>query len=73
MPTLEVMRERLELLASVESMSSLSGPDFDRWADTRLDRWITDWALRAGKERTARKLAETRGIEVRLKYYLTDA
>ena len=60
---MEVMRERLELLSSVESMPSLSGADFDRWADTRLDRWITDWALRAGKEKTARKLAEKKGIE----------
>ncbi|GJE85210.1 CTLH/CRA C-terminal to LisH motif domain-containing protein [Phanerochaete sordida] len=62
-PTLGVMRERLELLASVESMQSASSPEFDRWADTRLDRWLTDWALRSGKERTARKLAQARGIE----------
>lgn len=63
-PTLEVMRERLQLLSSVESMQSIAGPDFDRWADTRLDRWLTDWALRSGKERTAKKLAQARGIEV---------
>ncbi|KIP04735.1 hypothetical protein PHLGIDRAFT_109198 [Phlebiopsis gigantea 11061_1 CR5-6] len=62
-PTLEVMRERLQLLASVENMQSSNGPDFDRWADTRLDRWLTDWALRSGKEKTARKLAQARGIE----------
>ncbi|EKM57524.1 uncharacterized protein PHACADRAFT_251198 [Phanerochaete carnosa HHB-10118-sp] len=62
-PTLEVMRERLELLASVESVQSAASPEFDRWADTRLDRWLTDWALRSGKERTARKLAQARGIE----------
>ena len=59
------MRERLQLLASVENVQSSSGPDFDRWADTRLDRWLTDWALRSGKEKTARKLAQARGIEVR--------
>ena len=58
------MRERLQLLSSLESMQTASGPEFDRWADTRLDRWLTDWALRAGKERTARKLAQQRGIEV---------
>lgn len=62
-PTLAVMRERLELLASVESMQSVTSPEFDRWADTRLDRWLTDWALRSGKERTARKLAQARGVE----------
>lgn len=56
------MRERLQMLSSVELMSS-TGPDFDRWADTRLDRWLTDWALRSGKERTAKKLAQARGIE----------
>lgn len=60
------MRERLELLASVESMQSITSPEFDWWADTRLDRWLTDWALRSGKERTAKKVAQARGIEVRL-------
>lgn len=65
-PTQDVMRERLEHLAAVEAMSQ-SGPnsaEFNRWADTRLDRWLVDWALRNGKEKTARKLAEDKGIEV---------
>lgn len=67
------MRERVELLGSVESMPSISGADFDRWADTRLDRWLTDWALRSGKERTARKLARTRGIEVGLLVFMQNS
>lgn len=62
--TIEVMRERLQHLAAVETMQLSTGSEFDRWADTRLDRWLTDWALRSGKERTARKLAQSRGIEV---------
>ena len=62
------MRERLEHLAAVEAMS-LSGPnsaEFNRWADTRLDRWLVDWALRNGKEKTAMKLADDKGIKVYL-------
>lgn len=65
-PTQDVMRDRLNHLAAVETMNQ-SGPnsaEFTRWADTRLDRWLVDWALRNGKEKTARKVAEDKGIEV---------
>ncbi|KZT04505.1 uncharacterized protein LAESUDRAFT_727983 [Laetiporus sulphureus 93-53] len=62
-PTLGVMRERLQHLASVEGMQSTHDPAFDRWADTRLDRWLVDWSLRHGKEKTARMMAQERGIE----------
>ncbi|KAI0696838.1 CTLH/CRA C-terminal to lish motif domain-containing protein [Cytidiella melzeri] len=62
-PTLQVMRERLEHLASVENIPSVSSPEFARWADTRLDRWLIDWTLRHGKEKTARKIAAEKGIE----------
>ena len=59
------MRERLEHLAAVEAMSlSPNSAEFNRWADTRLDRWLVDWALRNGKEKTAMKLAEDKGIKV---------
>lgn len=59
------MRERLQHLGAVENMTS-NGPEFTRWADTRLDRWLVDWSLRNGKERTARKIAKEKNIEVRL-------
>ncbi|KAH7907290.1 CTLH/CRA C-terminal to lish motif domain-containing protein [Hygrophoropsis aurantiaca] len=62
-PTLDVTRERLHHLAAVEALHSASGPDFSRWADTRLDRWLVDWALRSGREKTARKLAQEKDIE----------
>ncbi|EMD35442.1 hypothetical protein CERSUDRAFT_116204 [Gelatoporia subvermispora B] len=62
-PTLGVMRERLEHLAQVESIQSTTEPEFARWADVRLDRWLVDWALRNGKEQTARTLAEHKGIQ----------
>ena len=61
-PTLTVLRERLEHLLALESMQSTNTPEFSRWADTRLDRWLVDWALRNRKERTARQIAQERGI-----------
>lgn len=45
-------------------MSGRDDVEFNRWADTRLDRWLVDWALRTGKEKTARQIAHDRGIEV---------
>ncbi|TFK34451.1 CTLH/CRA C-terminal to lish motif domain-containing protein [Crucibulum laeve] len=62
-PTLDVMRERLHHLSTVESIQTTSGSEFSRWADTRLDRWLVDWALRSGKEKTARRIAMDKGIE----------
>ncbi|EIW78394.1 hypothetical protein CONPUDRAFT_108277 [Coniophora puteana RWD-64-598 SS2] len=62
-PTIEVTRDRLNLVSAVENLPSTSDPEFSRWADVRLDRWLVDWALRNGKEQTARKLAEEKHIE----------
>jgi len=62
-PTLAVMKERSQHLATLEAIQSEVEPEFARWADTRLDRWLVDWALRSGKEKTARQLANERGIE----------
>lgn len=64
-PTLDVTHERLHHLALIETLPTTNCPDFSRWADTRLDRWLVDWTLRAGREKTARKLAQERSIEVR--------
>lgn len=64
-PTLQVIRERLQHLAAIEDVQSVLSPEFTRWADTRLDRWLIDWTLRHGKEKTARRIAAEKGIEVR--------
>ena len=63
-PTLNVMRERLQHLGAIEALESSNTPEFTRWADIRLDRWLVDWSLRNGKEKTARKIAAEQGIEV---------
>ncbi|TFK73498.1 hypothetical protein BDN72DRAFT_814449 [Pluteus cervinus] len=61
-PTQDVIRERLQHLSSMESVSSTSSPEFARWADTRLDRWLVDWCLRNGKENTAKKISKQKDI-----------
>ena len=63
-PTLNVVRERLQHLGAVEDIESSNAPEFTRWADVRLDRWLVDWCLRNGKEKTARMIAAQKGIEV---------
>lgn len=65
-PTQTVMRERLTHLSELENFHSRDDASFGRWADTRLDRWLVDWALRAGKDKTAKKIAREKGIEVRI-------
>ncbi|KIK20479.1 hypothetical protein PISMIDRAFT_657461 [Pisolithus microcarpus 441] len=62
-PTLDVIQERLHHLAALETLPNTNGADLSRWADTRLDRWLVDWALRGGRHQTARTLAQERGIE----------
>ncbi|KAI5122115.1 hypothetical protein M0805_002237 [Coniferiporia weirii] len=62
-PTHEVMRERFQHIADLESFQSRDDPGFDHWSDTRIDRWLVDWALRNGKEQTARKIADEKGIQ----------
>jgi len=62
-PIQSTIRKRLEDLAMVESLSSTDDPQFEPWAETRLDRWLVDWALRNGREETARKITEEKGIE----------
>jgi len=65
------MRERLQHLGLLENVQSTNSPEFARWADTRLDRWLVDWCLRNGKEKTARQIAREKDIEVRTQLPLT--
>lgn len=58
------MRERVNHLSCLDTAQSANDPEYTRWADARLDRWLVDWALRHGNEKTARKIAQERGIEV---------
>jgi macrophage erythroblast attacher len=64
-PTLDVMRERCKHLAIVEDIQSSKDSEYIRWVDNRLDRWIVDWVLRHGRERTARHISQEKSIEVR--------
>lgn len=70
MPTQTVMKERFDHVGELENFQSREDPEYSRWADTRLDRWIIDWALRNGKEKTARKIAAKKGIEVKILHIL---
>ncbi|EJC98292.1 uncharacterized protein FOMMEDRAFT_129613 [Fomitiporia mediterranea MF3/22] len=61
--TQHVMHERFVHISELEAFNTREDPAFSRWADTRIDRWLVDWALRNGKEQMARKVAEEKGIE----------
>jgi macrophage erythroblast attacher len=63
-PTLDVMRERCKHLAITEDIQSSKDPEYIRWVDTRLDRWIVDWVLHRGRDQTARHIAQEKDIEV---------
>ncbi|KAL0578139.1 GID complex subunit containing RING finger motif [Marasmius crinis-equi] len=63
-PTQDVIRERIQHLSSLESITHSTAPEFARWGDTRLDRWLVDWCLRHGKEETARRMAREKDIEM---------
>ncbi|TFK49073.1 hypothetical protein OE88DRAFT_1663441 [Heliocybe sulcata] len=62
-PTQEVMRQRLKYLAQVEAMQTTDDHEFSHWADVRLDRWLVDWSLRKGKDKTARSIAAEKDIQ----------
>lgn len=62
-PTQDVMRERLKYLGQVETMQSADGHEFAQWSDVRLDRWLVDWSLRRGREKSARKIAQEKEIQ----------
>ena len=58
------MRERCKHLAVIEDIQGSKDPEYMRWVDTRLDRWIVDWVLRHGRDQTARHIAREKSIEV---------
>ena len=64
--TLSVLKKRLDHLDVVENLTNQDTPEFDHWSDTRLDRWIADWALRTGKTETAKCIAHNKNIEARI-------
>ncbi|KAJ3738620.1 hypothetical protein DFH05DRAFT_1597578 [Lentinula detonsa] len=63
-PTRDVIRERLQHMATLENFNSTTDVKYTKWADQRLDRWLVDWCLRYGKEKTARRIAREKDIEV---------
>jgi macrophage erythroblast attacher len=59
------MRDRVGHLKEFETLDGPSNSSqYSNWADTRLDRWLVDWSLRNNKQKTARLLAQEKGIEV---------
>ncbi|TFL04711.1 CTLH/CRA C-terminal to lish motif domain-containing protein [Pterulicium gracile] len=61
----DTLRARYGHLAAAESFAqSESGQtQFSQWADTRSDRWLVDWMLRAGRETSAKAIASQKGIQ----------
>ena len=66
------MRHRFAHLNDLERLTSRDDPNFGRWADVRLDRWLVDWALRNGKINTARSISEEKGIGVSFLLHMTS-
>lgn len=58
------MKDRLQHIGIVENLELVEDPRYARWEETRLDRWLVDWLLRYGKEKTAVDIAQDKGIEV---------
>ncbi|KZS87276.1 hypothetical protein SISNIDRAFT_491234 [Sistotremastrum niveocremeum HHB9708] len=61
-PTLKVTKTRLDQLSLVEDMQTQDDPRYPKWADTRLNKWIVDWALRTGRIQTAEKLTQSQDL-----------
>jgi hypothetical protein len=60
-----VLQKRIDHISELEGFESIESAKYSEWTDTRLDRWLVDWALRTDKPETARSLAKAKGIEVR--------
>lgn len=65
------MKDRLRHIGIVENVELTGDPRYARWEETRLDRWLVDWLLRYGKEKTAVDIAHEKGIEVSSLFKLT--
>jgi macrophage erythroblast attacher len=63
-PTQVALRQRIQHIAALETMTGTDDPNLDPWSNTRLNRWLVDWALRNDREETAKQLAEASGIGV---------
>ena len=59
------MKDCLQHIGIVENLELADDPRYARWEDSRLDRWLVDWLLRCGMDKTAVDIAQERGIEVR--------
>jgi macrophage erythroblast attacher len=60
------MEERFKHLAAIETFGSDADPAVLAWCDTRLDRWLVDWSLRHGKEKTASSIVRAKNIQVKI-------
>ncbi|OLL23367.1 Protein fyv10, partial [Neolecta irregularis DAH-3] len=54
---------RLSHLHETESFEGVQDKKYERWSETRLDRLIVDYMMRAGMKESGRQLASTRGLE----------
>lgn len=63
-PTLFALQKRVDHVQELENFTTTDSPEFAKWSDTRLDRWLVDWALRTNKPETAKSLARAKEIEV---------
>ncbi|KAF8323531.1 CTLH/CRA C-terminal to lish motif domain-containing protein [Cantharellus anzutake] len=63
MPLEHSLRRRTKELAAFESVTHTSDARYGQWIDTRMNRWLVDWMLRQGDVDSAKKLAESKGIQ----------
>jgi hypothetical protein len=61
----------VEHIQELEAFPTADSVEYNQWTDTRLDRWLVDWALRTGKPETARSLTKAKGLEVSTFYLRT--
>lgn len=61
--SLEAAKQRLDHLQTVHASPSLSSPEYQAWAKTRLARQMTDHLLRRGYLDSAKALARAEHIE----------
>lgn len=59
----EAQRARIEHLAALHVVPHVESSHYEDWAQTRLDRLLVDYLLRAGYGESAIRLATVKGIE----------